>query len=67
MLNNDISFTRESPHTLKRACKVSSTSFKSDADQDGSESSDAIIDSSSSNESNGPCIQINALSTMART
>ena len=54
-------------HTLKRACKVSKISFNSVAGQAGSESSDAIIDSSSSNESCGLCIHINALITIART
>lgn len=54
-------------HTLKRACKVSKISFNSVAGQAGSESSDAIIDSSSPNESCGLCIQIRALITIART
>lgn len=53
--------------TLKRACNVSKISFKSVAGQAGSESSDAIMDFSSSNDSCGLCIQINPLITIART
>lgn len=53
--------------TLKRACNVSKTSFNSAAGQAGSESSDAIMDFSSSSDSCGLCIQIKALITIART
>lgn len=46
---------------------MSKTSFNRVAGQAGSESSDAIIDFSSSKDSCGLCIHINALITIART